>query len=211
MENRDSHTFREIVSQPVVWNVAIRIIEEEAARVAAAWSVLQPRSVLFSGCGSTYYLSQSGAAVFQSLTGTTARAAAGSELLLFPELVLGDAEHTLLIAVSRSGTTTETLQAIERFRHLGGRAVWGITCSADSDLVNSVDMALVAPEAGEQSIVQTRSFSTMLLLAQGVAAIIGSRSLDVFKQVPSLGEAIIEESMPQMDLRHPCRCPPRLP
>ena len=58
--------------------------------------------VIFTGCGSTYYLSLAAAALYQELTGRPARGVPGSELWLNPKSCLG-AGKTLLIAVSRSG------------------------------------------------------------------------------------------------------------
>lgn len=174
MQASGQHTIREILTQPDAWSAALEAFAVRAADLRRAWTVLRPRQVLFVGCGSTYYLSQSAAAHFQALTGVPAQAHASSQLALFGRQAVPDPEHTLLVAVSRSGTTTETLMAVERFRKLGGQGVWAITCCPDSPLASSADLALVAEAAQEQSIAQTRSFTSMLLLAIAVTAVAAS-------------------------------------
>jgi glucosamine--fructose-6-phosphate aminotransferase (isomerizing) len=76
----------------------------------------------------------------------------------------------LLVAVSRSGTTTETLWALERFRETKDGPVLAITCNPESTLAQGANFTLAAPDAQEQSVAQTRSFTSMLLLTQALAA-----------------------------------------
>jgi glucosamine--fructose-6-phosphate aminotransferase (isomerizing) len=199
MEEKRQHTFNEIFSQPDAWADAVAVITAAAPQLQEAWAALRPHTALFVGCGSTHYLSQSAAAVFQRLTGIPSRGVPGSELLLFPELATTDPAHTLLVAISRSGTTTETLQAVKRFRGLGGPAVWAITCYPESDLATTADLTLVAASAQEQSVAQTRSFSSMLLLAEGLAAVIGGEDLAPLAKLPAAGAALISAATPQME------------
>jgi glucosamine--fructose-6-phosphate aminotransferase (isomerizing) len=199
MEENGQHTFNEIKSQPAVWADTLGVITAEAERIRGAWAALQPRHVLFIGCGSTHYLSLTAAAIFQMLTGLPSRAAPGSELLLFPELLLTDPAHTLLIAISRSGATTETLQAVKRFRQLGGRSVWAITCYPESDLAHTADLTLAAEAAQETSVAQTRSFSSMLLLAQGISALIGGQDLALLTLLPDMVEKLMTDTAPLME------------
>lgn len=194
------HTFREITSQPAAWAETVGFMMAQSATVRDAWTSLQHTSVLFVGCGSTYYLSQTAAALFQELTGIPARGVPASELLLFPELVLADPGQTLLVAISRSGTTTETLLAVERFRQSGGPAVWAITCYPHSELAAAADLVLVAEAAQEKSVVQTRSFSSMLVLAQGFAAAIGGENVSLLQQLPQLGQELLDRSLSPMEL-----------
>jgi glucosamine--fructose-6-phosphate aminotransferase (isomerizing) len=98
--------------------------------------------------------------------GISARACPASELWLFPDTV--SKNRTLLVAVSRSGTTTETLRALERFHELGGLPPLVITCYPESQLAQQAGFVLAAPDAQERSIAQTRSFASMLLLTLGL-------------------------------------------
>ncbi len=174
----------EIMSQPEVWADVLDAFMNEQPQVEERWKLLRPTQVLFIGCGSTYYLSQTAAALFKDLTGIPSSATPSSELLLFPSLTLDNPQQTLLVAISRSGTTTETLQAVRQFRAWGGRAVWTIGCYAESELMQLSDLSLVAEAAHEQSVAQTRSFSSMLLLAKALAATVAGVGLDDLKVLP---------------------------
>src|SRR5690349_25067531 len=103
-------TYREIKSQPEAWQNALEI-----ANAASLPDPKQYEQVIFTGCGSTYYLSLAAAALYQELTGCPARAVPAGELVLNSKTVLTD-QKTLLVAVSRSGTTSETLKAVENFK-----------------------------------------------------------------------------------------------
>ena len=167
----DTHTRREIVSQPEVWQATLG---EFAVRQAALRAFLERAAfdhILVTGCGSTHYLSLTVAAILRHLVRTPARALPASELWLFPAAM--PTQRTLLLAVSRSGTTTETLRAVERFRVAGNGPVVAVTCYPESTLAMQADFVLTAPDAQEESVAQTRSFTSMLLLTQGLASVLG--------------------------------------
>src|SRR5262245_6573663 len=102
-------TYREISSQTEAWAQALEVVSASLLPKTCDYD-----QVIFTGCGSTYYLSLSAAALYQELTGCSARAVPASELLFNSGTVLTN-QKTLLVAVSRSGTTTETIKATERF------------------------------------------------------------------------------------------------
>ncbi|KAA3665335.1 MAG: SIS domain-containing protein, partial [Chloroflexi bacterium] len=167
------HTYQEITTQPTAWEDALAVFAKTAPTLTQSWQTLNPNHVLFIGCGSTHYLSVTAAALFQQLTGIVARACPASELLLFGQTIVADPAKTLLVAISRSGTTTETITAVSKFQQQGGAAVWTITCYPDSPLAQQSDIVLSTVAAQEQSIAQTRSFASMLLSAQALAAHLG--------------------------------------
>jgi glucosamine--fructose-6-phosphate aminotransferase (isomerizing) len=123
--------------------------------------------------------------LFQEHVGVSARAYPASEIALLPDLVLKADRDPLLIAVSRSGETTETLEAIRIFRERTGNPVIAVTCDSGSALARQADLTLDIDEAREQSVAQTRSFTSMLLVLQGVAALLGgSGNLDDLTLLP---------------------------
>lgn len=193
-EERGQHTLREIVSQPYGWRKAYEQLVARREEIVAAWTKAQPKQILVTGCGSTHYLAQSAAALLQSLTGVPARGLPASEIALFSDQVLYRPEETLLLAISRSGTTTETAAAMDKFRALGGKTVWGITCYPDTPVAQESDFTLLTDMAQEQSIAQTLSFSTVLFSAQGLAATIGNHDLSPLGEVPDACERLIEST-----------------
>jgi len=174
-----SHTWREIASQSGVWRTTLETFAATQASLREFLAEQEFEELVVTGCGSTHYLAQVAAVSLTHHVGIRARALPASELWLFPYAV--SAQHrrgtggtgsdgTLLLAVSRSGATTETLRALERFQEAKAGPVLAITCYPESPLARQADFALVAPDAQEHSVAQTRSFTSMLLLTQALAA-----------------------------------------
>ncbi|MFQ5854253.1 MAG: SIS domain-containing protein [Anaerolineae bacterium] len=186
-----SHTYREIIGQSDAWSASLAAAEVQADGLRS-WLDQPWAEVLFVGCGSTHYLSHSGAAIWQALTGTAARAVPASELWLFPDSSL-PRPPSLLVAVSRSAETTETLRAVDVYRRLAGDDVLAVTCYPDRPLVAEATRVLVARHAEEESVAQTRSFTSMLLLIQFAAALASGQDdyLDQLRALPSLGRRIV--------------------
>jgi glucosamine--fructose-6-phosphate aminotransferase (isomerizing) len=191
---QEEYTFTEITTQTAAWADALQAFSATEPLLKQVWKATQPTQALFIGCGSTYYLSQTAAALFQALTGTPACAHPSSELILSTPQVVTNPARTLLITVSRSGTTTETLAAIDRFRQLGGTAVWAITCDPRSPQAQASDLVLPAEAAQEKSVAQTRSFASMLLLAQLMAGSLGGQDLSMAPSLPQWGQRLLEET-----------------
>src|SRR5690349_2047672 len=147
-------TYREIKSQPEAWQNALEI-----ANAASLPDPKQYEQVIFTGCGSTYYLSLAAAALYQELTGRAARAVPAGELLLNPQTVLRKHIPQLLVAISRSGTTTETVKAAQKFKAERDGDVLVIT-NYDTVLAGSGDTSLVIGAGQEESVAQTRSFAS---------------------------------------------------
>ncbi len=165
------YTYDEIISQPEAWAQALEVVQ--SARLSLE-SLLRTGydQVLFTGCGSTYYLSLAGAALFQEITHHTARAVPGGELLLNPAIVQQDGkafDKTLLIAISRSGSTTETVRAVEQFKRQSSSPVIAVTNYPDPPLARLADVALVIDKGQEHSVAQTRSFASMYVAAVSLA------------------------------------------
>jgi glucosamine--fructose-6-phosphate aminotransferase (isomerizing) len=189
---RGQYTLREIRRQPQGWRAAYEQLQARRDEIMAAWAKVQPKQILVTGCGSTHYLAQSAAALFQSVAGIPARGLPASEIALYSNQVLSRPEETLLLAISRSGTTTETAAAIDKFRSVGGKAVWGITCYADTPVGQESDYVLLTDMAQEVSIAQTLSFSTMLLHAQALAALAGGQDLAPLGELSGACEQLLE-------------------
>ncbi len=173
MPTPGTHTDHEIQSQPESWRAALAVLNVERKDLIEFWRDLcaQPgTSVIVTGCGSTYYLAQTAAAVLQTHTGLPARAMPASEVWLNAS-ALPSAARTVLIAVSRSGETTETIRACESFRARGLGPILTLSCYPDRALTTLGDYNLVLPSGQEDSVAQTRAFSTLYLAALGLAAL----------------------------------------
>jgi len=182
MSNEKYVTYNEIVTQTIAWQNAISVTNSKAVELKKLTD--QYDQVIFTGCGSTYYLSLAGAALFQTLTGKTVRAVPGSELLLNTSTVLNVGTRYLLIAVSRSGTTTETLKAIEKFKKKQCGEVIVIS-NYETSMSQQADLKIVIPEGQEQSVAQTRSFASMYVAVTALCAIASGKD-ELIKSMSSL-------------------------
>jgi len=160
----------EILSQPQFWGQCLEALEREGSLTEVRRPFASATEWLFVGCGSSYYIALSAAAAWSAITGMRARAVPASELLLFPELILVGAEDLAAAVISRSGRTSEAVQAarlLEREKNIRTLAVTG---TPDQPLEQTATATLPLLPCGEQSTVMTRSFTSMLLGLQYLAA-----------------------------------------
>lgn len=161
MSLENYHTYKEIISQPETWTkTATKFLESGIASLPNPEGYEQ---VIFIGCGSTYYISIWGARAMQSRHPGFVRPLPSSELMLYPKAWIPEGKKTLLIAVSRSGGTSETLEAVNAFKREFKSDTVGVTCYPRSELAKIVDYSITVPVGQEKSIAQTRSFSNMML------------------------------------------------
>ena len=158
------HTYREIMSQPEAWQNAIDATFALTSEINALKAEEAYHHIIFTGCGSTYYLAQAAAALFTSMSGDHAQAIPAGEILLYPDTAYphtqGD-QKILLVAISRSGASSETVKITEQFAdHKRGKSLV-ITTEPESALAAVGDIVIDIPKGSEKSVAQTRSFASM--------------------------------------------------
>ena len=182
-------TYREIKSQTEAWAQAL-----ELAKAVSLPDAAQYEQVIFTGCGSTYYLSLAAAALYQELTGRVARAVPASELLLNPQIVVQDNISQLLVAISRSGTTTETVRAVEKFKAGKHGNVVAIS-NYNEALSHLADVKIVIDKGQEESMAQTRSFASMFVAVSVFCARMAGQDdlLEPMNKLPQAGDWLIDK------------------
>lgn len=148
----NTQTASEIASQPTVWRQALGRVEH-----ARRLLVRSGERVLVIGCGTSAFIAQSFAALRESAGHGLTDAAYASEPRVWRD-------YDAVIALTRSGTTTEVLAALREVP--AGVEKIAVTAVADVPIHELVDDALVLDFADEQSVVQTRFPTTFLLLAR---------------------------------------------
>ncbi len=164
-------TLNEIITQTAAWEGAIKHVDNQKQLIARI-DLAEYKNIFLIGCGSTYYLSLAAAAVLQSLTGLKAIPLPASEMFILPEFIYQNGK-SLLIAISRSGTTSETLHAVRKFKQNRHGDVMVVTNYPDSPLVHIADFRVAIPEGQEQSIAQTRSFTSMFVAINAIFHLLG--------------------------------------
>ena len=144
-----AHMRAELISQPETWARAADLRDGQAllpnrgARVAVV------------GCGTSWFIAQSYAALRENAGFGETDAFAASEAFV-------DRGYDAVVALTRSGTTTEVLELVERIK--GRIPTIGVIGDEASPLVSLVDEAVLMPFADEKSVVQTRFATTALAL-----------------------------------------------
>lgn len=147
-----SITADEIRSQPEVWARALGL--------DPAGMLGEPgERVVILGCGTSAF-------VADSLAELREEAGAGRTDAAYASQWRPRREYDRVVLLSRSGTTSEVLDAMARIP--AGTPTVAITGVADSPLARSADQVVVLALADERSVVQTRFPTTVLLLARAV-------------------------------------------
>ena len=143
----------EFASQPAVWRQAQGLAEELRSKLPADGA-----RIGLLGCGTSLYVAQAVACYRERQGAGESDAFAGSE-------VPAGRAWSDVIAISRSGTTTEIIDAVKVLPD--AIKVLGITGEAGSPLGELITTELDLPFADEQSVVQTRFATTVLSLLLG--------------------------------------------
>ena len=139
---------QELLSQPVCWR--------EAADVACRSALPKDGSrVAFVGCGTSFHVAQAVAA-WREVDGL-----GESDAFAASEMPVGR-HYDMVVAVSRSGTTTEILRLVEALP--AGQEVLAITADAESPVARAARRCVALPFADEQAVVQTRFATSVLAL-----------------------------------------------
>ena len=144
----------EISSQPACWSRATEI----SGRVAAVLPTPGER-VAIVGCGTSWFVAQAAASLRESAGHGPTDAFAASE---FP----AGRGYDRVVAISRSGTTTEVVRLLETVSGTRSVAICGVEGAPVADLAHDV---VVLGFADERSVVQTRFATTALALLRSNA------------------------------------------
>jgi fructoselysine-6-P-deglycase FrlB-like protein len=165
----------EIASQPALWRKAAGLAPAAAGLLPAPG---EPAAAI--GCGTSHHIALAYAALREEKNlGTTDAAIASG---LSPHRSYGR-----VVAISRSGTTTEVLRTLEGLK--GRTATVAITAVPDSPVAAAADETIVLDFADEQSVVQTRFATTTLALLR---AHVGDR----LEAAIADGEAALARALP---------------
>lgn len=185
-------TYSEIKSQGSVWKQVIAGFNQKDERLTS-WLNQKHDEVIFTGCGSTHYLSLAAARNWTALTREPSRGLPGSELWYYPEANY-TTQKPMLIGVSRSGETTETIHAIEEYERRYSDDYLVIGCYPDSAMMKQAPLTLCMENAQEESVAQTRSFSSMYLMTLLLTGMYAKNQklLGELKQVPEAFDKAVE-------------------
>jgi glucosamine--fructose-6-phosphate aminotransferase (isomerizing) len=194
-------TYQEIMSQPEAWSATLTELRTQAKTLHALFANGRYEQLVFTGCGSTHYLALAAAALAQQELGTSARGLPASEIWLYPASSYLPRRQTLLIAISRSGETTETVRAVEAFKRRGTGHVLTLSCYPGRALATAGNFNLVLTAGQEESVAQTRAFSALYLATVALTLLWkgandGDRPLSALDRLPEIGRMLLRNYAP---------------
>lgn len=134
------------------------------------------QTVAFLGCGSSFSVSKSLEAIYRNLSGKSSLSLAAGDLMLHTENYKTILENAVIVAVTRSGSTSEVLKAIEAIKALVPVRVITLTCVEGAPIVELSDVTFNMPWAFDASVCQTRTVSNLYLAGAILAAGIAKRN-----------------------------------
>lgn len=195
-----AHSLAEILSQPHCWSNCLKELESTGNLEEIAERFAGADEWIFIGCGSSYYIGLVAAASWSALTGLRARAIPASDLLLFPDLLLAGSENYAPVLISRSGRTSEVLKAAGFLEGTKKISTLAVTCTSDQPLEQLAGSTLALLPADEESTVMTRSFTSMLLALQYLAAFFTENHAFAksLRKLPTAAEKILSNLKPRL-------------
>ena len=196
---------KEIYEQPQAVRNAIspRIIDGKidfGENAITAEELKKFNRIIITACGSAYYAGLAGKFAIENLCGIPVQTELASELR-YSESGCID-EHTLVIAVSQSGETLDTLSAIKDCKECGA-TIMSIVNVVESSVARASDHVMYTYAGPEIAVATTKGYTTQVavlyLFAVYTAAALGrinageyAKLLSEIQSIPEKMEAAIE-------------------
>jgi fructoselysine-6-P-deglycase FrlB-like protein len=166
---------REIASQPSSWRRAVELAHSLVSNLPRRGDRLA-----LIGCGTSSFVAQAAAILREDAGHGESDAFAASEAPL-------DRPYDAVLAISRSGATTEVVRALERVGPgVETMAVCGV---AGSPVAEIAERSVILDFADEEAIVQTR-------FATAVLALLRAHFADAIRDVPDRAEEVLAAPLP---------------
>jgi len=172
---------KEIFEQPETVENAIRgrlNHSEGVAKLGGLESVLdrleQARHLIIVSCGTSYYAGLLGRYVFEALTDLTVEVELASE---FRYRKLNLRQNTVVLAISQSGETADTLAALREAKRKGA-LVLGLVNAVGSSIARETHAGVYCHAGLEVGVASTKSFLSQVTILTLMALLIG-RSRDL--------------------------------
>ena len=168
--------FKEIMEQPEALRRCLspRIRQGEVVFEDFALSeeyLAAMNRIYIVACGSSYHVGMVGKYHLERLTRKPVEVALGSEFRYMDPIV---DEHTLVIVISQSGETLDTMAALREARRLGGH-ILSIVNVVGSSIARESDQVLYTWAGPEIAVATTKAYTTQLALLSLLALWMGNR------------------------------------
>ncbi len=149
----------------------LKLLEEAFGHSAPA-IFDQVRAVQILACGTSYHAGLVAKYWLESLAGIPCQAEVASEYRYREPVLL---PGTLVVTISQSGETADTLAALEEAKRLGALASLAICNVQESSLVRASDLVLLTRAGPEIGVASTKAFTTQLVALMMLTIALGRR------------------------------------
>ncbi|HWQ79541.1 MAG TPA: SIS domain-containing protein, partial [Anaerovoracaceae bacterium] len=151
--------------------------------------------LVFTGCGSSYEISRSTSFSASIRLKTKSIAMAAGDIMINHLDYKNVLEKSLLCVISRSGSTSEILNAVDIVKQNYGASVLSIVCANNTSLAKKSDLVLEMPWAFDESVCQTRTVTNLYTANLMLIAFLSddNKLLDDIGRAIAMGNRFIEQ------------------
>ncbi|MDR8392131.1 SIS domain-containing protein [Aliifodinibius sp. S!AR15-10] len=205
-ENGADHTAREISGQPALW---IRTWEKVSRERDDLKNFLDrvlnidQLEVVLTGAGTSAYIGETAEPIMRGCWSPPVRALPTTTLVTHFEHYIDPQKPLLLVSFARSGNSPESLRTVQLAEELCQKEVFHllITCNPEGELAQTPSSGnsytfFLPPEAEDQSLAMTGSFTAMLLAILLIAQVEEVQSFEKeVQQLSESGQLVIDQEL----------------
>ncbi len=154
-------TYLEITRQYKTLMQTVKYFEANRHTLRQFYLDKKPKSIVFIGSGSSYYVAQSIDIIAHTHFGFYSFSLPAGDAMVNINHYETVFDNSMIVAISRSGNTTEILKTVTALKGKLELSVLGITCTEDSELCKAADLCLKMPWTFDESVCQTGSVTNL--------------------------------------------------
>jgi len=199
-----AHTAAEIAQQPAVWSAVYSLIKDSTHINEFLTPLLAQKDlrIILTGAGTSAFIGKCMAPQMLQKLGRRVEAIATTDLVSGPELFFQHDVPTLMVSFARSGSSPESLAAVNLANWFCGKIHHLIfTCNEQGELFQNgkskknVCTVLLPQETHDRGFAMTSSFTSMLYSASLVFGLVGTKEADS-QMVSSAAAKVIADGLP---------------
>lgn len=196
---------KEIFEQPGTIEDAMRgrLIEEEGVvrlggLLEKMYDILKARRIMITACGTSWHAALIGEYLIEHLCRLPVEVEYASEFRYRNPVIT---EDTLVIVISQSGETADTLAALREAKRKGATVI-GLVNVVGSTIARETDGGVYLHAGPEIGVASTKAFTSQVTVLIMIALMIartkhlslveGKKMIDELKKVPSLAKKVLE-------------------
>jgi len=166
---------KEIFNQFESLNKTMGYLSENRERISRFFD--GSKKVIFIGSGSSYSIAKSASMILELRTDIKTVALASGDLLINFDKYTELLDSSTIVAISRSGSTSELVHSLKRAKQELNCSVLSLCAKEKSDIASNSDLSLEIPWAFDYSVCQTQTVSNLYAGCIMIDAVIGKDAL----------------------------------